>query len=85
MRGIGRISIGLFLFPLSLMALMAGPITLRGQISKFDEKTVTVQTSDVQMDIPREYFTNPALRPGSSVEVLLNPKQFQRVKFRKSK
>lgn len=75
----------LFLFSMNSMALIAGPFTVEGRIKYFDGKTVTVETPENVVTIPKEFVPSENIKPNAEVEIALSDEQFKKVKIEKKK
>ena len=77
--------VSIFLISLNAFALIVGPTTLTGKVKSFDEKTVTIISSEESMVIPRELVPADLIKANQEIEVNLSEDQFSKVKMEKIK
>lgn len=76
--------ISIILISLNAFALIVGPTTIEGKVKSFDEKTVTVISSEDSMIIPREFVPSDLIKANQEIEVHLSEDQFSKVKIEKN-
>ncbi len=64
-------------------ALQVGPYRIVGRILAFDEKAVTVESSENVVEIPRDLVGSKKLKTNEALVVTLLPENESKLKFRK--
>ena len=79
------IVITLFLSHTAALALIAGPVTIKGTVKGFNQKTVVIENEENKYEIPRDFVAEKNLKANNKIEVLLSQEQADKVKTKKLK